>query len=356
MAGALGADLLEIPSGDTGGVVIDLRVEFLDTDPVGRHVGLQRVFRPAGGVPDLGHGVDPVLVHPVVVEEVAAVTHVLMGEMPVAVVAEIGEVIVREGLFRDHLVGLPLGRLLPEGAALALVVTEGGLEEIDFRVVQLQVAGSLVLEGMTDLMGHGGTAVRRLGIHPQATGDVVVRTGAVGRPLGLVPQVDLELVLVQVGLVRVRVMREFERIDIVCIDFLAPGQECVRVQVVRSRRIIGRRRLVVLVPEEDEMLALLAASEVVQALRLERIIERIGNFPAALLLVELGAHVDLLVVGNVGRLQVAARRSNRCRFFLGIRIWFRFRPGRLVATCKQRDGKGQHGPKTYIFFFHESQL
>ena len=279
-----------------------------------------------------------------------------MGEMPVAVVAEIGEVIVREGLFRDHLVGLPLGRLLPEGAALALVVTEGHAVNIAGLVVQLEVAGRLVLEGMADLMGHGGTAVRRLRIHPQAAGDVVVRTGAVSGPFRLVPQVDLELVLVQIRLVRRRVMREFERIDIVRIDFFAPGQEGVRVQVVRSRRIIGRRRLVVLVPEEDEMLALLAASEVVQTLRLERIIERLGHCPAALLLVELGAHVDLLVVGNVGRLQVAARRSNRCRFFLGIRIWLRFRPGRLVATCKQRDGKGQHGPKTYISFFHESQL
>ncbi len=335
MAGALGADLLEIPGGDAGGIVIDLRIELVDPDPVGRHVGLQRVLRFPGRAPDIGHGIDPVLVHPVVVEEIAAVAHVLMGEVPVAVVAELGEVIVRKGLFRDHLVGLPLGRLLPEGAALALIVTEGHAVNVTGLLVQDQVTGRLVLEGMADLMGHGGTAVRRLRIHPQAPGDVVVRTGAIGRPLRLVPQVDLELVLVQVGLVRVRVMREFERIDIVRIDFLAPGQEGVRVQVVRSRRIIGRHRLVVLVPEEDEMLALLAAAEIPQALLLERIIESTCHVPAAFLLVELGGHVDLLVVGNIGRLQVAARGSElfgRCR----LRLRCRVRLGRLIA------GRSQH--------------
>ena len=317
MAGTLGADLLEIPGGNAGGIVIDLRIEFVDPDPVSRHVGLQCVLRLPGRAPDIGHGVDPVLVHPVVVEEVAAVTHVLMGEMPVAVVAEFSEVIVRKGLFRDHLVGLPLGRLLPEGAALALVVTEGHAVNIAGLVVQLEVTGRLVLEGMTDLVGHGGTAVRCLGIHPQAAGDVVVRTGAVGRPLGLVPQVNLELVLVQIRLVRVRVMREFERIDIVRIDFLAPGQEGIRVQVVRSRRIIGRRRLVVLVPEEDEMLALLAASEEIQAGTFKRVVERAARIGVPVLLVEFGAHVYLLVVRDIRRGEVRGRDRRHLVFPAG---------------------------------------
>ena len=240
-----------------------------------------------------------------------------MGKVPVAVVAEFGEVIVRKGFFRNHLIGLPLGGLLPEGAALALVVTESHAVNVTGLLVQDQVAGRLVLEGMADLMGHGGTTVRRLRIHPQAPGDVVLRTGAVGRPLRLVPQVDLELVLVQVGLVRVRVMREFERIDIVRIDFLAPGQEGVRVQVVRSRRIIGRRRLVVLVPEDDEMLALLAASEEIQAGTFKRVVERAARIGVPVLLVEFGAHVYLLVVRDIRRGEVRGRDRRHLVFPAG---------------------------------------
>ena len=186
-AGALRPELLEIPGGHPGGVVIDLGIELVEGQGEGAHVGLHGILGLPGGMPDLGHGVQAVLVHPVVVEEIAAVAHVLMGEMPVRVVAEFGEVIVRERLLRHHLVCHPLGGLLPEVAAVPLVIPERRLPDVGRLLVQDQVTRDLVLEGVAYFVGHGGAAVRRFRIHPQAAGDVVLGAGTVGRPFGLVP-------------------------------------------------------------------------------------------------------------------------------------------------------------------------
>ena len=295
-------------------------------------------------MPHLGHGIQAVFVHPVIVEEITAVAHVLVGEVTVRVVAEFREVIVGEGLFRAHLVGHPLGGLLPEVASLPLVVAEGHRVDVVGLLVQHQVTGHLILEGMADFVGHRGTAVRRLGIHPQAAGDIVGRAGPVGRPFRLVPQEDLELVPVQIGLVRLGKMGELQYVDIVSIDFFAPVQECFRVQMVGTRRLVRRRGAIVPVPENDEMLALPAAPEIVQARTLERVVERTRHVPVPRALVELGVHVDLFVVGHVGRFQVIGRRLIRLfrllrlfRILLSLR--HRRNPGLLLAA---HDQEGTH--------------
>ena len=191
-------------------------------------------------------------------------------------------------------------------------------------------------------MGHGGAAVRRLGIHPQAAGDVVGRAGAVGRPFRLVPQENLELVLVQPGFVRLGQVDELQDVDVVGIDLLAPVEERLRVQMIGARRRVRRRGPVVLVPEDDEMLALPAASEIVQARTLERVVERARHVPVPRALVELGVHVDLVIVGNLGRSEVLGRRRRigRIGFLLLVRRGRRD-PGLLFAAKNQKGSRNQ---------------
>ena len=196
----------------------------------------------------------------------------LVGEVAVAVVHELAEIHRRESLFRIALVGLPLGALLPESAALAdLVAPAGGI--VARGAVRDRIGIDLILEAVADLVGDGaahGLAGGR--IDPEAADGVVI-SSAVGHPFGRVVEVDLHLVLVQVGLALPR-LGELQDVDVHAVELLGLFQQVVDVHVHRvalSKGLGGgvlRSRLgavqavgaVALLPEQEEVLALLAAA------------------------------------------------------------------------------------------------
>ena len=145
-------------------------------------------------------------------------------------------------------------------------------------------------------------------------------------------------------------MDELEGVHIILVNLLAPVQERLRVQVIRAGRIVRIRGAVILVPENDEMLALPAATEIVEAGTLERIVERTRHVPLPRALVELGVHVDLAIVGHVGGSQVPACRGQL--LFLRGRRRRRLRFRLLLASHREEYGQGQHSQYSESSAFH----
>ena len=183
---------------------------------------------------------------------------------------------------------------------------------------------------MTNLVGHGGTAVCSLRIHPKAASDIVIGTGAVSGPLCLVPKVNLELVLVQIGLLCGSEMSELKGLDIVFVYLFAPLQEGIRIQMIRRSTLVRGLVAKVLVPENDEVLALLAPAEIIETIRKQRIVESACNIPSALVLVELAAHINLVIVRDI------VRRKDSGRHF-GLRFRFGLRLHRRLVFFTRKD-------------------
>ena len=170
---------------------------------------------------------------------------------------------VAEVLLGIVLIRLPLGTLFPEAVATvrAIVAIAEACGEVVGSTVEYLVAIDLILEGVSDLVADGGADGLAGGrIDPKGTDDVVV-TRTCGEPLGLIEQVDLHLVLVEVALALAHGSHA-EAGDVGVVELLSLLEQVVDIDAKFGRNrfsigIVAKAGL----PEYKEVFGLLHAGE-----------------------------------------------------------------------------------------------
>ena len=203
------------------------------------------------------------LLGPVALEPVGGVAHPFVFEVTMAVEGPYVVPTVAEVLLGIVLIRLPLGTLFPEAVAAirTIVAIAEACREVVGSTVKHLVAIDLILEGVANLMADGGADGLAGGrIDPKGTDDVVVaRTG--GEPLGLIEQVDLHLVLVEIGLALTS-HHHAETVDIGFVELFCLLQQVVHIHAVRlSQRTAVGVVAEICIPEHEEVFGLLHASE-----------------------------------------------------------------------------------------------
>ena len=214
-------------------------------------------------LPDASYGLVAMLLGPVALEPVGGVAHPFVFEVTMAVEGPYVVPTVAEVLLGVVLIRLPLCTLFPEAVAAirTIVAIAEACREVVGSTVKHLVAIDLILEGVANLMADGGADGLAGGrIDPKGTDDVVVaRTG--GEPLGLIEQVDLHLILVEVRLALSH-RSHAETGDVRVVELLGLLQQVVDIDAKLGRHRFGIRIVTkACFPEYKEVFGLLHAGE-----------------------------------------------------------------------------------------------
>ena len=218
----------EIPAYASGGIFIEFLIQAVKAQAGDFHIGLKRIIRLPGVLPNLRNDLFAVLFRPVPLKEIAAVAMVLVKEMPVGIFREDGKP-AAEGLGSIHLVSLPLGALFPESAPFPVAKAESSGRVILLAGEEL-VAIYHILETMGNLVGDGGSDRLAGGrADPErAYGVVISRSGC--KPLAVVVQINLDLVFVHAGCALAR-FEEAEAVDVIIVEMLGLFEHVVYIHI-----------------------------------------------------------------------------------------------------------------------------